>query len=415
MWDELWINCHAATMAPGADEAYGAIEDAAIAIDQGRIAWIGPRRELDGDPEDLAALVVGCKGAWITPGLVDCHTHLVFGGTRVGEFEDRLTGTSYEEIARRGGGIRSTVRATREESREALAAGALKRLDMLQDGGVTTVEIKSGYGLDVETELKMLRAAGDAAGQTRMRLKRTFLGLHALPGDYADRREAYVDMICEEALPKAAGEGLVDAVDAFCETIGFTTEEVTRVFETAKSLGLPVRLHAEQLSDQGGAELAAKFDALSADHLEHASEAGIEAMAKAGVVAVLLPGAFYNLRETQKPPVDLLRRHGVRIAIATDLNPGSSPLVSPTLAMNMACTLFALTPEEALAGMTREAAAALGLSGEVGTLEEGKSADLALWRISQPAEIAYWIGHPGPERLYIAGRNVTRKGTGRQA
>lgn len=414
MWDELWIDCHAATMAAGAAAPYGAIEDAAIGIDKGRIAWIGPRGELPGEPEALAALVMACDGAWITPGLIDCHTHAVFGGERVGEFEARLTGRSYEEIAKAGGGIRSTVKATREAGEDELIRSATARLEMLRRGGVTTVEIKSGYGLDVATELKMLEAAGKAADAAGLRLKRTFLGLHALPEDYADDRSAYVDLVCDEALPKAAEAGLADAVDAFCERIGFTSDEVRRVFETAKQLDLPVRLHAEQLSDQGGAALAAEFGALSADHLEHASEAGIEAMAEAGVVAVLLPGAFYALKETKKPPVELLRRHGVRIAIATDLNPGSSPLVSPTLAINMACTLFGLTPEEALAGMTRHAAAALGLDEETGTIETGKAADLALWRISRPAEIAYWIGLPGPERLYIAGRNVTDQGTGRQ-
>lgn len=414
MWDELWIDCHAATMAADADVPYGAIEDAAIGIDKGRIAWIGPRSDLPGEPDALAAMVIACGGAWVTPGLVDCHTHAVFGGERVGEFEARLTGQSYEEIAKAGGGIRATVRATRETSLDTLVNSAATRLETLRQGGVTTVEIKSGYGLDVETELKMLEAAGQAADRAGLHLKRTFLGLHAVPQEYADNREAYVDLMCGEALPKAAEAGLADAVDAFCERIGFTSDEVRRVFEAAKNLDLPVRLHAEQLSDQGGAALAAEYNALSADHLEYASEAGIEAMARAGVVAVLLPGAFYALKETKKPPVELLRRHGVRIAIATDLNPGSSPLVSPTLAINMACTLFGLTPEEALAGMTRNAAAALGLDGETGTIETGKCADLALWRISRPAEIAYWIGLPGPERLYVAGRNVTDHGTGRK-
>lgn len=414
MWDELWIDCRAATMRAGADTAYGAIDDAAIAIDRGRIAWAGPRADLPGKPDALAAMVIACDGAWVTPGLIDCHTHAVFGGDRVGEFEARLEGASYEEIARAGGGIRSTVTATREASEESLAEAALSRLETLRRGGVTTVEIKSGYGLDVETELKMLRAAGEAARRAGLHLERTFLGLHALPEDYADDRAGYVDLVCQEALPKACEAGLVDAVDAFCERIGFTAAEVRRVFETAKALGLPVRLHAEQLSDQGGAALAAEFGALSADHLEFASEDGIRAMAGAGVAAVLLPGAFYALKETRKPPVALLREHGVRIAIATDLNPGSSPLVSPTLAMNMACTLFGLTPEEALAGMTRNAAAALGIAGEAGTIETGKRADLALWRISRPAEIAYWIGLPGPDRLYIAGRNMTAEGTGRK-
>lgn len=412
MWNELWIDCHAATMA-GGDTAYGTIEDAAIGIDKGRIAWIGLRSELPDEPGALAAMVVGLDGAWVTPGLVDCHTHAVFGGNRVAEFEARLEGKSYEEIARAGGGIRSTVKATRAASLDELVEAAVPRLLALKRGGVSTVEIKSGYGLDIETELTMLRAAGQAAKRAGLNLKRTFLGLHALPEDYAEDREAYVDLVCEKALPQAAEEGLADAVDAFCERIGFTAEEVRRVFETARGLGLPVRLHAEQLSDQGGAELAAQFGALSADHLEFASEDGIKAMAEAGVVAVLLPGAFYALKETKKPPVDLLRQHGVRIAIATDLNPGSSPLVSPTLAINMACTLFALTPEEALAGMTRNAAAALGIEDEAGTIETGKRADLAVWHIERPAEIAYWIGLSGPDRLYIGGRKSAHEETGR--
>ena len=401
MWDELWIDCRAATMRAGADTAYGAIDDAAIAIDRGRIAWAGPRADLPGKPDALAAMVIACDGAWVTPGLIDCHTHAVFGGDRVGEFEARLEGASYEEIARAGGGIRSTVTATREASEESLAEAALSRLETLRRGGVTTVEIKSGYGLDVETELKMLRAAGEAARRAGLHLERTFLGLHALPEDYADDRAGYVDLVCQEALPKACEAGLVDAVDAFCERIGFTAAEVRRVFETAKALGLPVRLHAVRLSDQGGAALAAEFGALSADHLEFASEDGIRAMAGAGVAAVLLPGAFYALKETRKPPVALLREHGVRIAIATDLNPGSSPLVSPTLAMNMACTLFGLTPEEALAGMTRNAAAALGIAGEAGTIETGKRADLAVWDVSEPAELAYRIGfNPLHKRIF---------------
>lgn len=413
MWNELWIDCHAATMAQGRSEPYGAIENAAIGIDKGRIAWIGERGDLPGEPRDLAAMVVSLDGAWVTPGLVDCHTHAVFGGNRVGEFEARLQGKSYEEIARAGGGIRSTVAATRAASRDALVSSAVARLEALKRGGVSTVEIKSGYGLDVETELKMLDAAGEAASRAGLRLKRTFLGLHALPEEFAGRRAAYVDLVCEQALPKAAEAGLADAVDAFCETIGFTDDEVRRVFETARGLGLPVRLHAEQLSDQGGAQLAAEFGALSADHLEFASEAGIRAMAEAGVAAVLLPGAFYALKETRKPPVEALREHGVKIAIATDLNPGSSPLVSPTLAINMACTLFGLTPEEALAGMTRNAAAALGMDGEIGTIETGKQADLAVWHIERPAEIAYWIGLSGPDRLYIGGRKSASDESGR--
>ncbi|PWE18502.1 imidazolonepropionase [Marinicauda salina] len=404
MWDALWTDLDAATMAPDIDAAYGAIPDAAIGIADGRIAWIGPRAELPGAPESLAHETVSLGGAWVTPALVDCHTHLVFGGDRIGEFEKRLEGASYEEIARAGGGIKSTVAATRAASLDELVEAAIPRLEALKRGGVATVEIKSGYGLDVDTEIRMLEAAGRAAEAVGLRLRRTYLGLHALPEEYADRREAYVELICEKGLPQARAAGLVDAVDAFCETIGFTIEEVRRVFETARQLALPVRLHAEQLSDQGGAAMAAAFNALSADHLEYLDAAGVEAMAEAGTVAVLLPGAFYALGETRLPPVAALRERGVKMAVATDLNPGTSPLVSPTLAMNMACTLFGLTPEEALAGMTRNGAAALGLEDGIGTIETGKAADLAVWRISQPAEIAYWIGAAGPERLAIAGR-----------
>jgi imidazolonepropionase len=378
VWDLILLDCHAATMTGAAP--YGAIRDAAIGIADGRIAYVGPRVGASRAHE-----VKRLDGAWVTPGLIDCHTHLVFAGNRAHEWEMRRQGKSYEDIARAGGGILSTVRATRAASEDELVASAQRRLSAMR--GVTTVEVKSGYGLDLETEAKMLRAAGRLEGA---RVSRTFLGAHALPPEYRDNRTAYVDLVCDTMIPAVAD--IADAVDAFCESIAFTPAETERVFRAARAHGLRVKLHAEQLSDQGGAALAAKHGALSADHLEHLGEAGIAAMAKAGTVAVLLPIAFYFLREIRKPPVEALRRAGVPIAIATDCNPGTSPAASPLMALNMACTLFDMTPEEALAGMTRNAAKALGLAGEIGTLEAGKSADLAVWRISDPAELAYWIG-----------------------
>lgn len=388
MWDHLLIGGHAATLCDDGP-AYGAVRDAAIGLEAGRIAWIGPRAHLPGPPRALAREVLELDGAWVTPGLIDAHTHLVFGGDRAGEWEARLNGASYEDIARAGGGILSTVRATRAASENALVASAQRRLDALMRQGVTTVEVKSGYGLDQDSELKMLRAAGRLDGA---RVRRTLLAAHAVPPEYRENRDAYVDLICNEIIPAAAVEGLADAVDAYCETIGFTPHEVARVFEAAAAHGLRVKLHAEQLSDQGGAALAARFGALSADHLEHLSAEGVAAMAAAGVAAVLLPGAYYFLRDATPPPVAALREAGVPMALATDCNPGTSPLTSPLLAMNLACTLFRLTPEEALAGFTRHAARALGLQGEIGTLEVGKAADLAVWRIDEPAELAYWLG-----------------------
>ncbi len=390
-WDRLWTGANLATMVPGG-EPYGAIRDAAIAVADGRIAWLGAAAELPGDPAALAGRVHDAAGRWITPGLIDCHTHLVFGGSRAGEFEMRLNGASYEEVARAGGGIVSTMRATREADDEALYAAAVPRLGNLIDEGVTTVEVKSGYGLDTDTELKQLRVARRLGGAQPVDVRTTFLGAHALPPEYAGRQGAYIDLVVEEMLPAVAESGLADAVDAFCEGIGFTPEETDRVFSAARSHGLPVKLHADQLSDLGGAALAARYDALSADHLEYTSEEGIAALAAAGTVAVLLPGAFYTLRETRPPPVDAMRNAGAGIAIATDFNPGSSPALSLLLMLNMACTLFRLTPEEALAGVTREAARALGLGEDRGTLEVGKRADLALWDIGQPAELAYWFG-----------------------
>ena len=398
MWDRLLIDCNIATMDPAVPGPFGALEDGAVAIQDGRIIRVGRRVELAGMK---AQRIERLDGAWITPGLVDCHTHLVFGGNRAGEFEQRLSGASYEEIARAGGGIASTVKATRAASAGELIATARTRLRALMRGGVTTVEIKSGYGLDTASELRMLNAAKALGSSEPVRVTPTLLALHALPPEYRERRADYLRLVIDEMLPAAAG--LANAVDAFCEGIGFTPDEVRSLFEAAQRHGLRAKLHAEQLSNLNGAALAAEFGALSADHLEHVDEAGVMAMARAGMVAVLLPGAFYALSETKKPPVDLLRRHKVPMAVATDCNPGTSPVLSPTLMLNMACTLFRLTPEEAIAGMTREGARALGLLDEIGTVTAGKAADLCVWRVSRPAELCYWVGHPGPDKRIMAG------------
>ncbi|WP_431848471.1 imidazolonepropionase [Allosphingosinicella sp.] len=398
MWDRLLTGCHLATMDPAVGRPFGAIEDAAVAIQDGRIVRVGRRVEMAGM---RARSIESLGGAWVTPGLVDCHTHLVFGGNRAGEWEQRLGGADYEEIARAGGGIMFTVRATRGSSSGELIASARERLRALMGSGVTTVEIKSGYGLDTATELRMLNAVKALAGSEPVRIVPTLLALHALPPEYTDRRAEYVQMVIDEMLPAAVGS--VHAVDAFCETIAFTRGEVETLFKAATVLGLPVKLHADQLSNSGGAALAARYGALSADHLEHADEEGVAGMAEAGTVAVLLPGAYHALSETQRPPVDLLRSHGVPIAIGSDCNPGTSPVLSAPMMLNMACTLFRLTPEEALAGMTREGARALGLQDEIGTITPGKSADLCVWRVSGPAELAYWIGLPGPEKRIVAG------------
>ena len=403
MWDRLLTDCNVATMDPAIAAPFGAIEDGAIGIQDGRIVRVGRRIELAGYQ---AARVEPLGGAWVTPGLIDCHTHLVFAGNRAGEFEQRLEGATYEEIARAGGGIAATVKATRAATLEELVEASRPRLKALMQGGVTTVEIKSGYGLDIQTELKMLRAAKALEESETVRVETTLLALHALPPEFADRREAFVALATESILPAAADEGLATAVDAFCEGIGFTRDEVRALFEAAKDHGLRIKLHAEQLSNLRGAELAADYEALSADHLEHADEEGVAAMARAHMVAVLLPGAFYALKETRKPPVELLRRYGVSMAVATDCNPGTSPVLSPTLMMSMACTLFELTPEEALAGMTREGAKALGLQDEIGTISAGKAADLCIWRIGRPAELCYWIGLGGPERRIVAGEDA---------
>nr|WP_244552474.1 imidazolonepropionase [Allosphingosinicella indica] len=387
-------------MDPAIATPFGAIEDGAIGIQDGRIVRVGRRTELAGF---RARSVEPLGGAWVTPGLVDCHTHLVFGGNRAHEFEMRLQGASYEEIAKAGGGIVSTVGATRNASVEQLAEAARPRLQALMRGGATTVEVKSGYGLDVATEIKLLKAAKALGDSEAVRISPTLLALHALPPEYKERREEFVRIAIEEMLPAAADAGLATAVDAFAEGIGFTVEEARALFAAAKERGLGIKLHAEQLSNLSGAAMAARYGALSADHLEHVDEAGVAAMAEAGMVAVLLPGAFYALRETRKPPVDLLRKHKVGMAVATDCNPGTSPVLSPTLMLSMACTLFGLTPEEALGGMTREGARALGLGHEIGTIAANKAADLCVWRVSRPAELAYWVGLPGPEKRIMAG------------
>ncbi|MCH2266693.1 MAG: imidazolonepropionase [SAR324 cluster bacterium] len=382
-------NAKFATMVSGG-LSYGLIEKGAVAISDGLIQWVGPEKELPVEFAGLQEKDLG--GRLVTPALIDCHTHLVYGGSRATEFELRLKGASYEEISRSGGGILSTVTATRNASEEELFAQSLPRFDALLAEGVGTVEIKSGYGLDLETEIKMLRVARQLGKERNIRVKTSFLGAHAIPPEFAGKAEAYIDFVCEEVLPAVHEEKLADAVDGFCENIAFSPKQISMVFEKATSLGLPVKLHAEQLSNYGGAALAAKYGALSADHLEYLDEAGILAMAKSGTVAVVLPGAFYTLRETQLPPLNSLRKAGVPISIATDCNPGSSPLTSLLLCMNMACTLFRMTPEEALCGVTREAAQALGIGPEVGTIEVGKKAEFAVWNVEQPAELAYRIG-----------------------
>jgi imidazolonepropionase len=403
-WDRLLLNATLATFA--GEVPYGLIEHGAIALHHGRIVWVGPMDALPDAPNMLAAAVESLDGALVTPGLIDCHTHLVFGGDRAHEFDLRLNGASYEEIARAGGGIASSVSATRAASEEQLFAQALPRAQALLADGVTTLEIKSGYGLDLASERRMLRVARRIGRELGLSVRTSFLGLHALPPEYKDQRDAYVTLVCDGMLPALAAEDLVDAVDAFCENIGFTRAETRRVFERAQQLGLPVKLHAEQLSDQGGAALVAEFGGLSADHLEHLSEAGVKAMAAAGTVAVLLPGAFYALRETQLPPLALLREHAVPIALATDCNPGTSPLLSLRLAASMACTLFRLTPEEALRGVTVNAARALGLP-DRGTLVVGQRADLVVWRVKHPAELCYWIGGGLVRAIVIDGESAT--------
>jgi imidazolonepropionase len=383
--DLLLENCNVATMA--GDAPYGAIEDAAIGIGGDKIAWVGPRKDAGQSKERI-----DLKKRWVTPGLIDCHTHIVYGGDRANEFELRLKGATYEEIAKAGGGIVSTVKATRAASEDELIASAAKRMAPLLAEGVTAIEIKSGYGLDLETERRMLKAARAIGRKLPVTVRATCLAAHALPPEYKDRSDAYIDLVCNEITPTLAKESLVDAVDVFCEKIAFSAGQTRRVFDVARKLGIPVKLHAEQLSDLNGAALAAEYGALSAEHLEWANDAGIAAMGKAGTVAVLLPGAFYALRETRLPPIDSFRKHGVAMALATDSNPGSSPALSLLLMLSMACTFFRFTPEEALRGVTVNAAKALGLSASHGTIEAGKAADLAVFDIARPAELAYWIG-----------------------
>ena len=392
--DLLIENAMLATMDESEGNAlpYGEIANGGVAISGDRIEWVGAMSELPSELREGAASVLDAKDRWVTPGLIDCHTHLVFAGNRAREFEMRLQGASYEQIARGGGGIASTVRATRAATDEELFSVASTRLSTLESFGVTTVEVKSGYGLDVETELRMLRVARRLDVEHRVAVRTTFLGAHALAPEYTDDRSGYIDLICGTVIPRVMDEGLADGIDAFCEGIAFTPQECERVFAVGTQHGLPIRVHADQLSDSGGAALAARVGALSADHLEYASEAGIQAMAKSGTSAVLLPGAFYFLGEDQVPPVDALRLHGVSMAIATDLNPGSSPINSPLTAMNMACVLFGLSPEEALCGMTRNAAKVLGMSGDRGVLSAGSCADMVLWDIDHPSELSYWIG-----------------------
>lgn len=403
-WDRLILNVNLATMA--GNTPYGAVEQAALAITDRQIAWLGPMSDLPANPEELATEIFRAGGMWATPGLIDCHTHLLFAGSRAEEFEQRLCGASYEQIAEQGGGIMSTVRATRTASDRELIELGSSRIRQLQAEGVTTVEIKSGYGLDVEHELRLLRIARRLADRFAAQISTTLLALHAVPPEYAGKADDYVELVCNKMLPAAAAEGLVDAVDAYCESIAFSPAQVSRVFDCATELEIPVKLHADQLSDTGGAALAAKYQALSADHLEYTNQEGVAAMAAAGTVAVLIPAAFYSLRETQLPPIELMREHRVPMAVATDCNPGTSPISSLTACMNLACTLFGLTPEESLTGATRHAASALGVSDRIGTLEVGKQADIVLWEVSHPAQLSWWIGGQRCRRLYKAGEVV---------
>ena len=386
----IWRNARLATLAENAP-GLGIVEAGAVAARDGRIVFAGPESDM---PADLAngAEIVDCGGRWITPGLIDCHTHLVHAGNRANEFEMRLAGATYEEVARAGGGIVSSVKALRAASEDELVAQSLPRLDTMIAEGVTTIEIKSGYGLDLDNETKSLKAARRMGAERPVTVRTTFLGAHALPPEAAGDKDAYIQRVARDMLPAIAAAGLADAVDGFCEGIAFSPEQIATVFQAARELGLPVKLHADQLSNLGGAALAASFGALSVDHLEYTDKAGAIAMAGAGSVAVILPGAYYFIRETKKPPIDLFRGYGVKMAVATDCNPGTSPLTSLLLTMNMAATLFGMTVDECLAGVTREAARALGLLSETGTLEAGKSADLAIWDIGSPAELVYRIG-----------------------
>jgi imidazolonepropionase len=400
-YDRLWVNARLATMTPGG-AAYGALADGALATTGGAIAWLGPRTALPDAPERLAREVIDAGGRWITPGLIDPHTHLVFGGERVADFERRVAGQSYVAAAAGGSGIAHTVAMTRAADEATLARDALHRVRTMIGGGATTVEIKSGYGLDVETELRLLRVARRVGREAGISVRVTYLGAHVVPPEYAERRDAYVELVCEQMLPRIAREGLADAVDVFRESIAFSPREAERVLDAARNVGLPVKLHADQLADGGGAALAAAHGALSADHLEHTGEDGVAALAAAGTVAVLLPGATYYLRESARPPLAALRAHGVPIALATDCNPGTSPILTLTTVTNMACVLFGLTPEEALLGVTRHAARALGLT-DRGELRIGTRCDLALWDVASPAELSYWLGASPCAGVVIAG------------
>jgi imidazolonepropionase len=407
-WDGLLLDCHLATLS-GTD-GYGIVQDAALAWKDGRIAWLGPRKALPGDPRALAGALHECGGDWITPALIDCHTHLVYGGNRAVEAERRLQGVSYQDIAREGGGILSTVRATRALDDAGLLAESLPRAAALVADGVATIEVKSGYGLDLESEARMLRVARALGEVLGVDVRTTFLGAHALPPEYDGRADEYVEA-ARGWLRELHAHGLVDAVDAFCEGIGFTPAQTRRMFETARELGLPVKLHADQLSDLGGSALVAEFGGLSADHIEYTSEDAVRAMARAGCIAVLLPGAYHFLRETKQPPIAALRAHGVPMAVSTDHNPGTSPLLSLRLAMSMACTHFRLTPVEALRGATVHAARALGL-GDRGKLETGLRADLARWRVRHPSELAYWLGGELLSGLFVGGKTTKPREAG---
>lgn len=401
-WDLLLTDARIATMRAGAPDPYGAIDGGALAIRDGEIAWVGPGSDL---PSHRAEEVRSLDGCWITPALIDCHTHLVFGGDRGSEFEARLGGVSYEELAASGGGIMATVRATRAASAEELFRGARGRLEAMAGAGAATVEIKSGYGLDLETELRMLEVARRLGRASGLTVRTTLLAAHAVPPEFEGRPDDYLAFVGDEVLPRAAGEGLVDAVDGYCETVAFSAVQLAGLFERARAVGLPVKLHADQLSDGGGAALAARFGALSADHLEYTPEAGIEALAGAGTVAVLLPGAFLTLGQSRRPPVGALRRHGVPVALATDCNPGTSPLRSLPEAMALASRLYGLTPAECLAGVTRHAARALGLQHDRGTLEARKRADIAIWDIGHPRDLTYWLGRRQLAGLLVAGQD----------
>lgn len=400
-WDLLLTDARLATMRDGQAD-YGVIEDAAVAVRDGILQWLGPRSEL---PAIKATATRSVAGKWITPALIDCHTHIVFAGDRAAEYELRQSGASYEDIARAGGGIMSTVRATRQASADELLESAVLRARALLRDGVATVEVKSGYGLDFDSEIKSLEVARRIGAATGQSIRTTLLAAHTVPPEFVDDADAYIDEICDRLLPEVARRGLADAVDAYCESIAFTTQQAAKLFARARELGMPVKLHADQLSDSGGAALAARFGALSADHLEYSSAAGVRAMAAANTTAVLLPGAYVSLQETQLPPIAALRASGVPLAVATDCNPGTSPLLSLRLAMGLASRVFGLTPEESLAGATRNAARALGL-GDRGTLEVGKRADIAIWDINHPQDLSYWLGAEALSQLLIAGRDA---------